>query len=303
MLAVSLCAETSAVAAISGYEIICAMVLPLGMSGIAWLYLAESQTPDAKSQRSKILPLVMTALIALAWVIGIFLLSSRPHHRVLAQGGAPKNGDRDGKKAGGNPEGSYVSVILWPKRPEAAKVVVPPPQLRPSTVVRLSQPLVIPFEGAYWYFRSPAKAPGRSAHVARGSPTKISIHSTDWHPLIMEAHQRLSSPIDPRCCRELDLSILNADDRPGTIRISVELIDSSSPHVQTEDLGTRPVLSSMAPEFSLNRHPVDEVLKFSILPNPAIRQFDEIVVVFLLAKERSLGGAQIAIRSFQLLPS
>jgi len=119
----------------------------------------------------------------------------------------------------------------------------------------------------------------------------------------MEAHQRLSPPIDLRCCRELDLSILNADDRPGTIRIAVELVDSSSPHVQSEDLGVRPVRSSMPPEFSLNRRPVDEVLKFPIPPNPAIRQFDEIEVIFLPSKERSLGGAQIAIRSFQLLPS
>lgn len=75
--------------------------------------------------------------------------------------------------------------------------------------------------------------------------------------------------MDPRCCRELDLSMLNADDRPGTIRIAVELIDSSSPHAQSEDLGVRPVRSSMPPEFNLNRPPTNEVLKFPISKNPA----------------------------------
>lgn len=246
---------------------------------------------------------VVGTSVVLLCAIGIFLFASRPHYRVLAQGGAPKNGDRIGKKADGYPEDSYVSVILWPKRPQAAKVVVPPPRLRPTTVVRLSRPLVIPFDGAYWYFRSPAKALGHNVHIARGSPTKISIHSTDWHPLIMEAHQRLASPIDPRCCRELDLSILNADNRPGTIRIAVELIDSSSSEVRSEDLGVRPVRSSMPPEFSLNRPPTKEVLKFPIPKNPVIHQFDEIEVIFLPSKERSLGGAQIAIRNFQLIPS
>lgn len=302
-LIASTCIEGSVVASISRHGITCVVLLLLGVAGIAWSYRAELKALGTMKRSSRTFAFMVGASAILLCLIGIFLFASRPHYRVLAQGGAPKYGDHIGKKAGGNPEDSYVSVILWPKRPRVAKVVVPPPPLRPTTVVRLSRPLVIPFEGAYWYFRSPAKAPGRSAHITRGSPTKISIHSTDWHPLIMEAHQRLSSPIDPRCCRELDLSILNADDRPGTIRIAVELIDSSSSEVRSEDLGVRPVRSSMPPEFSLNRPPTKEVMRYPIPANLAIRQFDEIEVIFLPSKERSLGGAEIAIRNFQLLPS
>lgn len=302
-LIASICVQGSLMASIFRHEITCVVLFLLGVAGIAWSYRAELKTTGAVRRSSRTLVCVVAPSVVLLCAIGIFLFASRPHYRVLAQGSAPKNSDRIGKKAGGNPEDSYVSVILWPKRPQVTKVVAPPSRLRPTTMVRLSRPLVIPFTGAYWYFRSPAKAPGRSAHIARGSPTKISIHSTDWHPLIMEAHQRLLAPVDPRCCRELDLSILNADDRPGTIRIAVELIDSSSSEVRLEDLGTQPVLSSMPPKFSLNRHAVDEVLKFPLPPNRAIRQFDEIEVVFLPSKERSLGGAQIAIRSFQLLPT
>jgi hypothetical protein len=119
----------------------------------------------------------------------------------------------------------------------------------------------------------------------------------------MKAHQRLSSPIDLRCCRELDLAILNADNRPGAIRIAVELIDSTSSHMQPDILGVRPVRSSMPPEFSLNRPPTKEVLKYPIPTNPAIRQFNAIEVTFLPSKERSLAGPQIAIRNFQLLPA
>lgn len=302
-LIASTCVEGAVVASIFRHEITCVVLFFLGIAGIAWSYRVELKTSGAMKRSSRTAVFVVGTSVLLLCAVGIFLFASRPHYRVLAQGGAPKYGDHIGKKAGGNTEDSYVSVILWPKRPRLAKVVVPPPRLQPTTVVRLSRPLVIPFEGAYWYFRSPAKAPGRSAHITRGSPTKISIHSTDWHPLIMEAHQRLSSPIDARCCRKLDLSILNADDRPGIIRIAVELIDSSSSEVRSEDLGVRPVRSSMPPEFSLNRPPTKEVMRYPIPANPAIRQFDEIEVIFLPSKERSLGGAQIAIRNFQLIPS
>lgn len=140
-------------------------------------------------------------------------------------------------------------------------MISPPPRGPLARAAPLSKPLLIPFDGMYWYLRSPAKAPGRHAHVAHGSPARVDIHSADWHPLVMEAHQHLASPIDARCCRELDLYILNADDRPGAIRIAVELIDSSSSHVQSEDPGVCPVLSSMSPEFSLNRPPTKAVLR------------------------------------------
>jgi hypothetical protein len=162
---------------------------------------------------------------------------------------------------------------------------------------------VIPFDGAYWYLGSSASKPGRDAHVERGSPTDVDIHTTDWRPLIMKAHQQLAYPLDSRCCRELDLAILNADNRPGAIRIAVQLIDSTSSHTQSEALGVRAVRSSMPPEFSLNRPPTSEVLKYPIPAKSPIRHFNQIEVIFLPSPERSRGGSQIAIRNFQLLPA
>ena len=64
--------------------------------------------------------------------------------------------------------------------------------------------------------------------MAHGKPTDfdVNVRSTDWLPLMMEAHQLLSSSIDLKCCREIDVSITNADNRPGRIELGVVLTDS-----------------------------------------------------------------------------
>jgi hypothetical protein len=238
-LAASLCAEGSALAAISGRDTICALFLLLGMSSITWIYRAESQLSNSTNRRRKLWMFLTVGSAIMVSAIGLLLLIYRPHYGIPAQMGTPKKsgGSQNAQITGGSDD-SYVAVILWPKQPRDVRVVSPPSHAQSATVARLQKPLVIPFEGVYWYLRAPAKAPEPNAHIAHGSPTRIDIHSTDWwRPLIMEAHQRLFAPIDVDCCRELDLSILNADDRPGAISIAVELIDSSSPHVKS--LGTR----------------------------------------------------------------
>jgi hypothetical protein len=301
-LSASLCAEGSALAAIYGHDAICALFLLLGISAITWIYRADSQL--STRCRSKLWMFLTIGSAIMVVAIGLLLFVGRPHHGISAQRGTPKKsmGSQSAQRAGGSDD-SYVAVILWPKQPQDVRVIPPPPHAQSALVARLQKPLVIPFQGVYWYLRAPAKTPGLDAHIAHGSPTRINIRSTDWwHPLIMEAHQRLSPPIAIDCCRELDLSILNADDRPGAIRIAVQLIDSSLPHVQSEDLGSQPVLSSIAPGFSLTRPPTNEMLRYTIPARPVMRHFNEIEVIFLPSQERSLGGAQIAIRSFRLIP-
>ena len=296
-LLASLSAEGSGLAAICAHSVLSAILLIPGVAAVAWCYCAES--PDATKCLIRLFGVIAILGGALT-AIGFLQL----HYTVIAQAGGPKNGEteiRTRKRIGGGDD-SYASVILWPRPPKVLRIVSPPPLTQSADVARPSKPLVIPFDGVYWYLRSPANAPGRNAHTAHGSPTKVEIHSADWHPLIMEAHQLLASPVEAACCRELELSILNADNRPGAIRIAVVLIDSSSPHTRSEDLGTRPVRSSMPPEFSLNRPPTPEVLEYPIPADPEMRQFNEIEVIFLPSHERSLGGVQIAIRNFRLLP-
>lgn len=197
---------------------------------------------------------------------------------------------------------SYVGIVLWPAHPKKkAEVIPPPPHTHSRGIWNTSKPMVIPFDGPYWYFKAPAKKPGLKARLVRGQPTSVNIHSTDWQPLLMEAHQNLGSSINLDCCREIDVTITNADNRPGRISIGMVLTDSSSPDKPSLYLEEKPMVSSEAPHFSMNRTPTEEKLRFQIVKGK-LQAFDEITVVILPAKERSLGGAKVAIQQFTLIP-
>jgi hypothetical protein len=197
---------------------------------------------------------------------------------------------------------SYVGIVLWPPHPKKKAEVIPPVTHTHSRGMwNASKPMVIPFDGPYWYFKAPAKKPGPKARLVRGQPTLVNIHSTDWQPLLMEAHQNLGSSISLDCCKEIDVTITNADNRPGRLSIGMILTDSTSPDKPSQYLEEKPIVSSEAPHFSINRPPTDEKLRFQIVKGK-LQAFDEITMVFLPAKERSLGGAKIAIQQFTLIP-
>jgi hypothetical protein len=135
----------------------------------------------------------------------------------------------------------------------------------------------------------------------RGKSTAVNMHSTNDFPLQMEAHQTLPQPISLDCCREIDLALTNADNRPGSIAVSLILTDTTSPHHPSQELHLQPILSSESSHFSLVRAPVDETLRFPI-PSGQLRRFNDITVVFQTARERSLGGAKVALKQFTPVP-
>jgi hypothetical protein len=171
-----------------------------------------------------------------------------------------------------------------------------------SETGRAAKPLVIPFDGPYWYFKAPSRRPGPRAHVAHGKPTDVTIRSSDWAPLLMEAHQNLGSSIDLSCCSAIDVAITNADTRPGKIAIGLVLTDSNSPVKPSQSLAEQTIVSSEADLIPINRSPVKEVLRFPISRLGPLRRFNEITLVFLPAKERSRGGAKVSIQNFTLIP-
>jgi hypothetical protein len=118
----------------------------------------------------------------------------------------------------------------------------------------------------------------------------------------MEAYQNLGTSIDLECCSEIDVAITNADVRPGTIALGVRLTDSDSIGKPTQDLALQTVKSSNANTISLNRPPVDEVLRFPIPHSKTIRRVNEITVMFVPAQERARAGAKVSIQSFTLIP-
>jgi len=201
-----------------------------------------------------------------------------------------------------SPASDYVGIILWP--PPVKKTAILPPIQHPHTLGpgRLAQPIVIPFDGPYWYFKSPAKAPGLHAHIAHGQPTDSNVRSSDRDPLFMQAHQNLGTPIDLNCCAEIDLALTNADIRPGAIQLGILLSDSTTPGKPTLYLGAKVVPSSTAQTISLTRSPVKEILHFPITASSKLTRFDEITVVYLPSWERDLAGAKLSLQSFTLIP-
>ena len=195
----------------------------------------------------------------------------------------------------------YERIILWPL-PEKKKIVAPTPSKFLHAGFNMSKPMTIPFAGAYWYFQPRANGVGTRPHVARGSPLTVNIRSTNHIPLIMEAHQALGAAIPLVCCREMQVTIENSDNAPGTIAVGVLLTDSTSLGKPTFYLGQQAVLSTEPGRFSVKSSPVPEVLHFPIPDHSRIEEFDEITIVFFPDAERPYTGAKIAIKQFDLVP-
>jgi hypothetical protein len=195
----------------------------------------------------------------------------------------------------------YERIILWPLQ-EKKKIVVPTPSKFLRAGFNMSKPMTIRFDGAYWYFQPRANGVGTRAHVARGSPLTVNIRSTNHIPLIMEAHQALGAAIPLVCCREMQVTLENSDNAPGTIAVGALLTDSTSLGKPTFYLGQQTVLSTEPSRFTVKSSPVPEVLHFPIPDHSKIEEFDEITIVFFPDTERPYTGAKIAIKQFDLVP-
>jgi hypothetical protein len=207
------------------------------------------------------------------------------------------------KRSGGQEDSSagYAGIILYP--PPLKKQLVAPMLHDDSFHAGvLTRPMMIPFDGAYWYFKAPSSRPGVRAHIARAKPTDVNVRSTDRDPLTMEAHQALGVPIDLAHCGEIDLAITNADTRPGEIDMALMLEDSTmGGHAQF--VAPQPVLSSQAAQLPPERQPLHETLRFHLPAKHTLQKFDRITVLFLPTPgNRARAGAKISIDSFELLP-
>jgi len=196
--------------------------------------------------------------------------------------------------------GGYESLILWPV-PEKKQIVPPVPQtsiLAPGT----TQPLVIRFNGPYWYLQPPNKIPGPTAHQSYGTPIGADIASINSTPLVMVAHQFLGTAISIARCREIQVEVENRDNKLGVVALAVLLKDGASPKSSTLYLGQHPIVSTQPEHFSFKTGSVIETIRFDVPPNTLMRKFDEITVMILPDVEHSLVGPKIAVKQFQLFP-
>jgi hypothetical protein len=194
----------------------------------------------------------------------------------------------------------YESIVLWPY-PERTQIIPPVRVRSPLFGPGTWQPLIIRFDGPYFFFQ-PGRRPGSDAHQAKGSPLGVRIMSANDRPLLIEAHQKLSSPIPVARCREMDVEIRNRDNVPGAIALAVLLRDSSQPLKEPLYLGERQIESMQPGKFVVKTKPVDETLRFTIPERRDFRKFDEITVMLLPDIEHALLGPKIAIEQFRLYP-
>jgi hypothetical protein len=142
------------------------------------------------------------------------------------------------------------------------------------------------------------KPPPRSV-VLRGTPWKLSFSTTDHWALSMEAHQKLEQPIDISCCSRIRLAVNNADRYPHTV--SLELILRDLPGGASQTLGTEPVTS--APDLKADPgEPVAETLNFTVPPEPHVKTFNEMTVVYRGDWSRRDKSARVSIERFILVP-
>jgi hypothetical protein len=299
LIGIALCLEGSILSTLTGHVIAGRALLSACVAGIIWRSASQAPASEATS-RSKLRAVLLAAAAAIILFLGPIMLTRWfPHHRAFPAAFSRSSGVSIPARTGIE-DSSYQGVILWPKVPRKAVVNPPLPRARAVSVARINKLLVIPFQGYYAYFKAPAKQPGHKAHRAHGLPTSLDIRSTDWHPLMMEAHQALATPVDLSCCREIEVAILNADNRPGKIELAVVLNDARNS--RSLYLGSHRVESSESPGFSLSRSPVEEALRFALPAKPAMQRFDEITVVFMPSAERALAGVKIAVLEFRLVP-
>jgi hypothetical protein len=185
----------------------------------------------------------------------------------------------------------YSGIILV--RPKQRHQIVTP--VLTTDPESFAKSRIIPFDGQYWYFQPPDARPAFDARVVQGDPAKSRISSTDALPIVMEAHQKLATPMEANCCRAVQLNVLNADAVPGSITLEVQLRDA---HGYVASLGKKVLPSSVVSPMPLHRAPVEETLVFQLPRGAKDKQFDEITVRVKPERSRSLAAPEVAIESF-----
>jgi hypothetical protein len=300
---IAACLYASSFALYRGSNLVASALLAPCAFLIAWkLTLGPGFTSEGETGNTR--AALRLACIAVPAVLVTFMalqLGVASRNQANARGDdSNRNHERSARNASAGISG-YESIILWPV-PEKKQIIAPIPPHTSLYARGAAKPIVIRFDGPYWYFQAPVKKPGPRSHTAHGNPLAVNIQSNNFRPLAMEAHQHLANAIRLEHCREIQVAIENRDNRHGAIALGVLLTDSASAGEPAVFLGQQPVVSSQPGSFSVKSSPVDESLRFPVPSHAKIRRFDEITVIFLPGIEHYQVSPKIAIQQFEILP-
>jgi hypothetical protein len=283
------------------------LFLALGAAVFAWqrTHVREEALEGRREVRRAARRLALAAIPAVLVTMWALMDGVAHRNRLLAlnaaMGGNADSGSKDASKgAQGHGTGGFVSVILWPY-PEKKQISAP---IEESSVLApgSKRPVVIRFDGQYWYMQPPDQRPGPLAHQAHGTPLDTHIASNNRFPLTMEAHQFLGAPIRVLRCRGIEVEIENRDNDPGAISMAVLLRDSSSARTPALYIGEQPIVTKEPGNFRIKSAPVAETLRFAVPAQARVRKFDEITVMILPDAGHQRVGPRIGIDEFALLP-
>jgi len=312
-IAAALCAQTGVLALFAGYALAASILL--GAAVCAWTWWSTPGANSIHASQTQNVPVVLLASIVMLAALlpylhgarGFGLGSSHKHAvRVLLRGNvSPRRyaaetvNDSQRTASEGN-----TGIVLWPEKQLHTQLIAPtpidltnPPALGPN-----ANPLVIPFDGVYWFFKSPDLRPPRTSREAHASPETVDIRSTDGRPLSIEAHDYLGSLINVDCCSRIQIAVRNADRYPDTVSLELILVDSSQPQHPSKSLGRMLVKSTRPWRIYEHPQPISELLSFPIPPHASLRHFDQVRIIFRMDHSRAEAGARIAIDHFVLVP-
>jgi hypothetical protein len=331
-LGVALCLEAGAVAVAAHYPLLGAACL---CAGTAVLTVFSMATGAADAGRPPTLPKSILGILATIVLASLLTLGGRGSGRGIA--GAGSGGERPSlvetaravlrqlfygetpgvsPSGGGKPpewpqvpdaadthaSGGFPGVILWPEIKPVVTLIAPMPALGSNPFQgRPAQPLGIPFGGEYWMYRWPFARPPSSSILERGNPSKLAFSTTDHTPLEMEAHQKLETPIDVRCCSRIQLEVVNADRFPGTLALELVLLNTEPIHTLSLSLGNQAVTSQ--PDLARDPvRPLREILEYTVPTEPWMEQFNELKIVYHRARRRADKSAKVSVERFVLVP-
>jgi hypothetical protein len=194
----------------------------------------------------------------------------------------------------------FPGVVLYPEVEKHIKLVAPPILSANGGGTENDDPLSIPFNGVYWFWRGPRDQPPSNSVVMHGTPSARFFRSTDGEGMSMEARQNLGFMVDAKAYRAIELVIENADPFPDTVSIILKIRNTSLPGKPTQNLGIQQVSTTMhgAPD----EPGTPQTLTFRIPGAATMTRFDELILSFGLKGQRTDRSARIAVKRFRLLP-
>lgn len=288
------CAWTALLLTLASDDRAAGCALALGAFLLLWHWFRDSGIVVAMRPRIRWL----SGTAAAAWLVCMVLLLPWMLHggrgsSIMAAAAVTRNAG-----AARRVPSHFTSLILWPPKERVTRLYYPAtgPALENAAKRR---PLEIPFDGPYWYFEPPDVAPDALAHVTHGKPTDAAVNltSSDCGPLRMQGVERLTKPIDPECCAELDVALQDADAQAGAISLGVVLTDTTSRGQPAAILG----FESIGSDGASLRSPRDATVRFPMQHARGLRRFNQITVV-IMPTHAYWRGAKVAIDGFTLQP-